>query len=109
MHSVSCPSRHAFPVTARRPTLRCRFDKDFFHPNIFPSGKVCLSILNEDKGWRPSITIKQLLLGIQELLDNPNEKDPAQESAYYIYLKDKADYKRRVLQQRDKYAKMTPR
>lgn len=50
----------------------CRFEKDFFHPNIFPSGKVCLSILNEEKDWKPSITIKQVLLGIQELLSNPN-------------------------------------
>lgn len=30
------------------------------------------SILNEDAGWRPSITIKQMLHGIFELLDNPN-------------------------------------
>lgn len=30
------------------------------------------SILNEEQGWRPSITIKQMLHGIFELLDNPN-------------------------------------
>jgi ubiquitin-protein ligase len=30
-----------------------------------PSGTICLSILNEDDGWRPAITIKQMLLGIQ--------------------------------------------
>lgn len=27
--------------------------------NIYPSGKVCLSIVNDDLGWKPSITIKQ--------------------------------------------------
>lgn len=37
----------------------------FFHPNIYPSGTVCLSILNEDEGWKPCITVKQILLGIQ--------------------------------------------
>ena len=37
----------------------------FFHPNIYPSGTVCLSILNEEEGWRPSITVKQILLGVQ--------------------------------------------
>ena len=26
---------------------------------------VCLSILNPEKGWRPSITVKQILLGVQ--------------------------------------------
>lgn len=44
---------------------KCKFPAGFFHPNIYPSGTVCLSILNEDEGWRPSITVKQILLGIQ--------------------------------------------
>ena len=30
------------------------------HPNVYPSGTVCLSILDEDKDWRPAITIKQV-------------------------------------------------
>jgi ubiquitin-conjugating enzyme E2 I len=29
----------------------------------FLKGTICLSILNEDKGWRPAITVKQLLVG----------------------------------------------
>ena len=53
-----------------------RFEQGFFHPNVFPSGKVCLSILNEEKDWRPSITVKQILLGIQDLLANPNGECP---------------------------------
>ena len=28
-------------------TLQCKFAPNFFHPNIYPSGTVCLSILNE--------------------------------------------------------------
>lgn len=64
---------------------KCRFEPPLFHPNIFPSGSVCLSILDEEKDWRPSISIKQILLGIQELLDNPNIKDPAQADAYTCY------------------------
>lgn len=42
-----------------------RFTPVIFHPNIYPSGTVCLSILNEDEDWKPSITIRQILLGIQ--------------------------------------------
>jgi ubiquitin-conjugating enzyme E2 I len=45
-----------------------KFTPPLFHPNIFPSGTVCLSILSEDKSWVPSITVKQILLGVQELL-----------------------------------------
>lgn len=27
---------------------KCKFPPSFFHPNVYPSGTVCLSILNED-------------------------------------------------------------
>ncbi|KAL8283211.1 hypothetical protein RQP46_005989 [Phenoliferia psychrophenolica] len=64
---------------------KCTFPKGFFHPNVYPSGNVCLSILNEEKAWKPSITLKQILLGIQELLNDPNLNDPAQEESYYMY------------------------
>ncbi|ELK30133.1 SUMO-conjugating enzyme UBC9-A [Myotis davidii] len=62
-----------------------KFEPPLFHPNVYPSGTVCLSILEEDKDWRPAITIKQILLGIQELLNEPNIQDPAQAEAYTIY------------------------
>lgn len=71
--------------------MQCKFPPNTFHPNIYPSGTVCLSILNEvcgvsglyitmnkqsfavvtlagflqDEAWRPSITVTQILLGIQ--------------------------------------------
>lgn len=98
---------------------KCRFEPPLFHPNVYPSGTVCLSILDEEKDWRPAITIKQvrlsenvkcnciwtrlyhwltsirlilllivnfqILLGIQDLLNEPNIKDPAQAEAYSIY------------------------
>ena len=38
-------------------------------PSFASLGTVCLSILNEDEDWRPSITIKQMLLGVQDLLN----------------------------------------
>ena len=82
---------------------KCKFPAGFFHPNIYPSGTVCLSILNEEEvgnracgqsrvstpqvlpssphpgsphpdlsllpqAWRPGVTIKQILLGVQDLL-----------------------------------------
>lgn len=47
---------------------KCKFNPPLFHPNVYPSGTVCLSILNEEEGWRPAIQIKQILMGIQDLL-----------------------------------------
>ncbi len=39
-----------------------RFAANFFHPNVYPSGTVCLSIVNEDEDWKPSITVNQVQL-----------------------------------------------
>jgi ubiquitin-protein ligase len=63
----------------------CLLTAGFFHPNVYPSGTVCLSILNEEEAWKPGITIKQILLGVQDLLDSPNPLSPAQEDAYRIF------------------------
>eukprot|EP00906_Rhabdomonas_costata_P038183 RCo053907 len=82
---------------------KCRFTPVLFHPNIYPSGTVCLSILNEDKDWKPSITIKQILLGIQDLLDNPNPGDPAQAEPYHLYINNRAEYEKRVRLEAQKY------
>jgi len=75
---------------------KCKFTPPLFHPNVYPSGRICLSIINEDEGWRPAITIKQMLLGIQDLLDTPNPNSPAQTEAYQLFVRDRAAYNRRV-------------
>eukprot|EP00198_Chlamydomonas_reinhardtii_P000164 XP_001689499.1 predicted protein [Chlamydomonas reinhardtii] len=51
--------------------------KGFFHVNVFDDGGVCLSILKEVvpkhlgdvSGWRPSFTVKQILIAMQVGLD----------------------------------------
>ena len=75
-----------------------KFTPPLFHPNVYPSGTVCLSILNEEEGWKPAITIKEILLGIQMLLDEVNPESPAQADAYNLYKKDRVAYERRVKQ-----------
>ncbi|KAK6138846.1 hypothetical protein DH2020_027411 [Rehmannia glutinosa] len=49
---------------------KCKFPQNFFHPNVYPSGTVCLSILNEDS----------------DLLDQPNPNDPAQTDGYQLFI-----------------------
>ena len=66
---------------------------------------MCLSILDEEKDWRPAITIKQILLGIQDLLNDPNIQDPAQAEAFTCFRQNKADYEKRV---RDQARAMAP-
>ena len=83
-----------------------------------------------DQGWKPALTIKQLLLGsqsrarpsgrrslrlsllrpclvgIQTLLDDPNVGDPAQEEPYRVYNNNRAEYERRVKEQARLFANM---
>src|SRR6266480_2044972 len=73
-----------------------KFIPALFHPNVYPSGTVCLSILNEEEGWKPAITIKQILLGVQDLLDDPNPDSPAQADAYNLFKKDRAQYEVKI-------------
>ncbi len=78
-----------FPV---RPP-KCMFKPVLPHPNIYPSGTVCLSILNDEEDWKPNITVKQILLGIQKLLkDEPNIESPAQQEPLNMYKNDKKKY-----------------
>lgn len=46
-------------LTGRVLTLG-KFTPPLFHPNVYPSGTICLSILDEEKSWKPAITIKQV-------------------------------------------------
>ncbi|VDP48338.1 unnamed protein product [Schistosoma mattheei] len=93
---------------------KCKFEPPLFHPNVFPSGTVCLSLLDEEKHWRPAVTIKQvskknfltyskILLGIQDLLDHPNPKDPAQADAYTLYIQNRKEYDTRVKKQAESF------
>uniref|UniRef100_A0A2K6SN13 UBC core domain-containing protein n=1 Tax=Saimiri boliviensis boliviensis TaxID=39432 RepID=A0A2K6SN13_SAIBB len=66
---------------------KCKFEPPLFYPNMYPL---------EDKDWRPANTIKQILLGTQELLNEPNIQDPAQAEAYTIYCQNKVEYEKRV-------------
>ncbi|KAM7532674.1 hypothetical protein Aperf_G00000130448 [Anoplocephala perfoliata] len=82
---------------------KCKFDPPLFHPNVFPSGTVCLSLLDEEKHWRPAVTIKQILLGIQDLLDHPNPKDPAQADAYTLFIQNRKEYDAKIKKQADAF------
>ena len=67
------------------------------HPNIYPSGTVCLSILNDEEDWKPHITVKTILTGIQKLLkDEPNIESPAQQEPLQLYKTNKEAYLKKV-------------
>ena len=81
---------------------KVKFVPPLFHVNVFASGAVCLSILDRAKDWRPAITIKQVLLGIQDLLNNPNPDSAAHQQAINLYSSNKEAYKRRIREEAKK-------
>ena len=68
------------------------------------SGTVCLNILNEEKAWKPSITVKMILQGVQDLLDNANLGDPAQREPFHLARDHPEQYRLRVIQEARKHA-----
>jgi ubiquitin-conjugating enzyme E2 I len=103
---ASLPLKILFSDDYPQTAPKLYFPQGFFHPNIYDSGRVCLSIINEEadgSGWKPSVTIKQMLVGVQELLGEPNNDDAAQRSAMTVLRQDKAEYERRVKLEVAKY------
>lgn len=88
------------------------FKPAIYHPNVFSCGQVCLSILKDENeenkcGWRPAITLKQILLGLQEMLDTPNPLSPANTVAAQLFTKKKAEYQRKIKEQAAKFVPST--
>lgn len=102
--NATYPLKITYPDEYPAKPPKIKFPPAFYHPNVYPSGTICLSILNEDQDWRPAISLKQIMLGIQELLDTPNPNSPAQEPAWRAFEKDKEEYAKKVRQQAKRYA-----
>lgn len=75
---------------------KCTFQPPFFHPNVSSYGTVFSSQLNKDTGWYPAIMIKQILMNIQNLLNNPDLNYPIHLEAYTLFCSNRFDYEKRI-------------
>ena len=55
-----------------------------FHPNVGPSGEICVNTLKKD--WKPDLGIKHILLTIKCLLIVPNPESALNEEAGKLLL-----------------------
>lgn len=80
-----------------------KFLRPIFHPNIYPDGKVCISILHEpgediqsgeqaEERWSPLQGVESVLRSVLLLLDDPEIASPANVDAGVMYRDKKADY-----------------
>ena len=83
---------------------KVHFTPPLIHANCYQSGKVCLSILNEG-GWKPGISIKQIMTGLQEWLDTPNWDDAANSEAMRLHRMGGEHYTNKVKAQAKQFAK----
>ncbi|XP_059174451.1 SUMO-conjugating enzyme UBC9-B-like [Physella acuta] len=95
LFSLKMTFTDAYPSVAPE----CTFQPTIFHPNIFANGVVCLSLLRDANYWREAVTLKEILLSIQDLLNEPNPNSPANRDANIIYVQNKAEYERRIREQ----------
>ena len=78
-----------FPLDYPNSPPQMKFTSPMFHPNIYPDGRVCISILhppgtdkfNEqekaEERWRPSLGAEEILLSVISMLNDPNCDSPA--------------------------------
>jgi len=95
------------------------FLSDFWHPNVYPDGKVCISILHPpgvdemsgelpEERWLPTQTVATILLSIISLLSAPNTSSPANVDASVQWRRDPAGYRERLRQLIEKANQVVP-
>jgi len=78
------------------------FATQIYHPNVTPSGKICLDVL-ADK-WSPSYNITTVLQQLQGLLAAPNPEDPLVKEPAMVMKQDMALFVQRAKEFTLKYA-----
>ena len=85
-----------------------KFITEMWHPNIYPDGKVCISILhppgvdqfNElekaEERWRPVLGVEQILISVISMLNEPNIESPANIDASVMFRDHREKYEQKV-------------
>ncbi|GAB5593884.1 Ubiquitin-conjugating enzyme subunit [Umbelopsis nana] len=80
-----------------------RFNNDFYHPNVYSDGRLCISILHPpgddpvsgekaEERWNPTQSVESVLMSIISLLADPNCSSPANVDAGVAYRKDREQF-----------------
>nr|KIR45992.1 ubiquitin-conjugating enzyme E2 G2 [Cryptococcus bacillisporus CA1280]KIR84861.1 ubiquitin-conjugating enzyme E2 G2 [Cryptococcus tetragattii IND107] len=86
------------------------FDPPLLHPNIYPNGLVCISILHPpgddpmqyesaSERWSPVQGVRSVLLSVLSMLAEPNIESGADIECCKLYRDNKPEFERRVREQ----------
>lgn len=80
-----------------------QFSCEMFHPNIYPDGRVCISILHAPgddpmgyelsaERWSPVQSVEKVLLSVISMLAEPNEESGANVDAAKMWREDRNQF-----------------
>ncbi|KAH6652154.1 ubiquitin-conjugating enzyme/RWD-like protein [Truncatella angustata] len=84
-----------------------KFQIPIYHPNVYPDGRVCISILHQPgedstsgeaacERWSPLQGVESVLRSVLLLLDDPEISSPAHVDAGVMYRDNRAEYNRKA-------------
>merc|ERR1719309_975508 len=90
---------HDYPLSPPK----MRFQSEVFHPNIYPDGRVCISILHAPgddpmgyetsaERWSPVQSVEKILLSVVSMLAEPNDESAANVDASKMWREDRSKF-----------------
>ncbi|KAL7055273.1 hypothetical protein AAHC03_024547 [Spirometra sp. Aus1] len=101
-------SRLTFPADYPLSPPEMRFTSEIFHPNIYPDGRVCISILHAPgddplgyetsaERWSPVQSVEKILLSVVSMLAEPNDESAANVDAAKTWREDRQRFNEMAL------------
>ncbi|KAM9128117.1 ubiquitin-conjugating enzyme E2 G2 isoform 2-T2 [Pangshura tecta] len=97
------PAILSFPLDYPLSPPKMRFTCEMFHPNIYPDGRVCISILHAPgddpmgyessaERWSPVQSVEKILLSVVSMLAEPNDESGANVDASKMWREDREQF-----------------
>ena len=98
-------ARLTFPQDYPLNPPKMKFLSKIFHPNIYPDGRVCISILHapgddplgyekSSERWSPVQSVEKVLLSVMSMLAEPNTESPANVDAAKMWREGRDEFKK---------------
>ena len=99
-------SEMTFPKNYPNSPPELKFVSNIYHPNVYESGKVCISILHEGEDqwgyessverWKPIHGVASVIMSVISMLSDPNDESPANIDAAKIWREEYNTFKKKV-------------
>jgi len=99
----------SFPYDYPLNPPKMKFVCDIWHPNVYPNGEVCISILHEPgddpnqyessvERWSPVQSVEKILLSVVSMLAEPNVDSPANIDAGKMWRENRKQFRDKAQQ-----------